>query len=129
MRKLSGTFVCVACQSRKNPCLWDGSELCEDPGRPKWTCGDLFCAANVRRISEKSRLKYLADKSIEIIFEMNLLNSEVVTLLKHYPGASRVQQLTHYFVKVYKIPLEHPLSRLLLAKEAWMESRISELVL
>lgn len=50
MAKPVGTYKCVACES-----TWDGSELYEDPqilGSHHWTCGDLYCGANVRKISD-----------------------------------------------------------------------------
>ncbi|GAG30010.1 unnamed protein product [marine sediment metagenome] len=49
--KPKGTYQCLACGK-----LWDGSELFDDPmvtGR-HWTCGDLFCGASVRKVSDKA---------------------------------------------------------------------------
>lgn len=49
MKKLIGTYQCVACKT-----VCDGSELHQDPQSitVRWTCSDLFCGANVKKISD-----------------------------------------------------------------------------
>ena len=51
-----GTYQCVICVE-----IWDGCETYLDPRRPGRgpTCGDLFCGANTRRISELPKQEYL----------------------------------------------------------------------
>lgn len=48
--KPSGNFQCVVCGR-----IWNGSELYHDPMSTavRWTCGDLTCGANVRKVNEK----------------------------------------------------------------------------
>lgn len=51
-----GTYQCVACKK-----VWDGSETYRDSqsiGAQRLTCGDLFCGAIVRRISELPKTEY-----------------------------------------------------------------------
>ena len=58
--KPTGTYRCAACER-----IWDGSDLILDPKSivPRYTCGDGFCDANVRRISELPKVEY--EKSLE----------------------------------------------------------------
>lgn len=55
-----GTYQCGACKE-----IWDGSETYFDPKytSQRLTCGDLFCGANVRRISELPKIEY--EKALE----------------------------------------------------------------
>ena len=50
--KPKGTYKCVACGK-----IWDGSELYQDPRNigGRWSCGDLFCGANVIKISDNPK--------------------------------------------------------------------------
>lgn len=51
MEKPIGTFQCMACGN-----TWDGHELYQDPASTgtRWTCGNLQCGANVRKISDEA---------------------------------------------------------------------------
>ncbi len=57
MSKPIGTYQCVICAR-----IWDGSELYEDPTSTaiRWTCGDLTCGANVRKISDEPKSEYVS---------------------------------------------------------------------
>jgi len=48
--KPKGRFRCVACKK-----VWDGNELYQDPSAlgVRWTCGDLFCGANVQKLPDE----------------------------------------------------------------------------
>ena len=48
MLKPKGKYKCVICDKE-----WDGSELYEELRTGRWTCGDLFCGANVVKIEDK----------------------------------------------------------------------------
>ncbi|MFA5107111.1 MAG: hypothetical protein WC497_02145 [Patescibacteria group bacterium] len=54
MDKPTGTYQCVVCDH-----LWDGSQLYQDPqslGGKRWTCGDIRCGGNVKKISDQPLL-------------------------------------------------------------------------
>lgn len=57
-----GTYKCVLCQK-----IWDGNETFKDPQSIglRLTCGDLFCGASVRKISDLSKSEYLESLEIE----------------------------------------------------------------
>jgi len=64
-KKPIGTYKCIVCGG-----IWDGSELYIDPSPvyrlapgPRWTCGNLFCGANVFKISDKPKSEYLKTQS------------------------------------------------------------------
>ena len=50
--KPAGRFYCPACKKE-----WDGSQLYLDPQSigVRWTCGDLACGGNVRRLSDAKK--------------------------------------------------------------------------
>ncbi|MFA6099230.1 MAG: hypothetical protein WCV50_06870 [Patescibacteria group bacterium] len=51
-----GTFRCVVCQS-----LWDGSQLMASSRSYGFRCGNPFCGACVRKISDKPKAEYEKD--------------------------------------------------------------------
>jgi hypothetical protein len=47
MNKPTGRYKCMACGTE-----CDGSELYLDPSTIRWTCSDVFCGANVRKVAD-----------------------------------------------------------------------------